>query len=119
MQTLVLPLLPLFQLGLIRPEKHFYQEWDYWASVFTLLLASATLWVAAETRKMRKSSDEAMDERKRHAAASAEAARTSAEATKALVEVGQRPWISLNAISRECDVLSMHPSIAICITLLN
>ncbi len=120
MSPFALPMLPPLQLlGLLRPEKPFYQEWDFWVSVFTLLLASATLWVAAETRQMRKSSDETMEEMKKHAAASANAAKAAADATKALVEVGQRPWISLNTISPECELLSARPCMSIGITLLN
>jgi hypothetical protein len=83
------------------PEQVWYMQWDFWLSVFTLLLAGATLWLACETRRMRKGSDEAMANMVQHAShsakaagISADAAVKSAESTKILAEAGQRAWIT-------------------------
>jgi LEA14-like dessication related protein len=42
------------------PDKLFYQEWDFWVSAFTLILAGFTLWLALETRGLRKDSAKAI-----------------------------------------------------------
>jgi hypothetical protein len=77
-------------------------QWDFWLSVFTLLLAVATLWLVFETRRMRKGGDAAMANMLQHASdsakaagISADAAVKSAESTKILAETGQRAWITL------------------------
>ena len=118
MPTFAWPLLPFSQFVLFAPEKPWYQNWELWVSVCTLLLACATIWLALETRRMRKGSEGAMKGMERHAADSASAARLSAEATKTLVEIGQRPWVSLNAISVESH-LTGNLCMVIGITLLN
>src|ERR1039457_824601 len=82
MPTFAWPLLPFSQFVLFAPEKPWYQNWELWVSVCTLLLACATIWLALETRRMRKGSEGAMKGMERHAADSASAARLSAEATK-------------------------------------
>ena len=76
-------------------------QWDFWLSVFTLLLAVATLWLVFETRRMRKGGDAAMANMLQHASDSARAAGISADAavksadsTKILAETGQRAWIT-------------------------
>jgi hypothetical protein len=85
---------------LLIEDKPWYFQWDLWVSVFTLLLAVGTIWLALETRRMRKGSDNAMTEMAAHAAASARAAEKSADATRGLAEIGQRAWISIKSVYR-------------------
>lgn len=100
-------------------ETAWYLQWDFWLSAVTFLLALGTLWVALETRLMRRGSDRAMAEMTKHAASSAHAAATSAAATKALAEIGQRPWISVKFISLEGNISSSAENIMLSTTFLN
>lgn len=86
-------------------ELPFYEQWDFWVSIGTLLLAGVTGWLAVETRRIRRGSDEAMADMRRYAAVSADAATASAKAAeqstaaaKALLEVGNRPWLTASQI---------------------
>jgi hypothetical protein len=79
----------------ITPEARFYSQWDFWLSIFTLLLVVATLLVVFETHRMRTSSDTSMREMLQHAEASAGAANASAEAAQALVNLGERAWVTV------------------------
>jgi hypothetical protein len=101
-------------------------QWDLLASVGTVALAIATIWLVLETRRlvfetrrMREGSDKAMETMAKHAEKSAHAAETSAAATKALVEVGQRPWISIRSIYLEHEVSSYHRALSLSTTFVN
>src|SRR5579864_8692810 len=70
-----------------------------------MLLAGVTAWLAIETRRIRRGSDEAMADMRKYASDSAAAATTSAkaaeqsaDAAKSLVEVGNRAWVALKQI---------------------
>jgi len=95
-----------------------FLQWDLWVSVFTLLLAVGTIWLALETRGMRKGSDKAMAEMSSHAAASARAAEKSADATRALAEIGQRAWISIKSVYLLGDLAEQN-LLAMRVTMLN
>jgi hypothetical protein len=95
-----------------------FLQWDLWVSVFTLLLAVGTIWLALETRGMRKGSDKAMAEMSSHAAASARAAEKSADATLALAEIGQRAWISIKSVYLLGDLAEQN-LLAMRVTMLN
>ena len=89
----------------MRPELPFYEQWDFWVSIGTMLLAGVTAWLAIETRRIRRGSDEAMADMRKYASDSAAAATTSAkaaeqsaDAAKSLVEIGNRAWVALKQI---------------------
>jgi hypothetical protein len=103
---------------LLIEDSVWYLQWDFWVSVFTLLLAVGTIWLALETRGMRKGSDKAMDEMATHAAASARAAEKSADATRALAEIGQRAWISVKSVYVLGDLAEQN-LLALRVTMLN
>jgi hypothetical protein len=103
---------------LLIEDKPWYFQWDLWVSVFTLLLAVGTIWLALETRKMRKGSDKAMTEMAAHAAASARAAEKSADATRGLAEIGQRAWISIKSVYLLADLAEQN-RLALRVTMLN
>jgi len=44
----------------VTPEKLFYENWEFWLSLFTFLLAAMTAWLALETRGLRKDSVESI-----------------------------------------------------------
>jgi hypothetical protein len=101
-----LPAMPPIVVQWITPEAHFYAQWNFWLSVFTLLLVVATFLLVLETRSMRTSSDTSMRDMLKHAEASADAARrsanaaeVSADASKKSVELGNRAWVHLSALS--------------------
>jgi hypothetical protein len=56
----VAPGIPPIIVHWLTPEKAFYQEWDFWLSVITALLAVATFWLALETRGLRIDSAKAI-----------------------------------------------------------
>jgi hypothetical protein len=114
--TLLARLAPLALL--LIDDKPFYLLWDFWLSVFTLVLAVGTIWIALETRSMRKGSDKATAEMAKHAEASARAAEKSADATKALAETGQRAWISIKSAYLRQNLADLNV-LDIAVTLLN
>jgi hypothetical protein len=73
---------PLWCTGLLL-EKMFYEEWDFWLSAATLLLAGITGWLALETRQMRQGSDKAMNELAKHAQSAANSSKESSDAARA------------------------------------
>jgi hypothetical protein len=60
-----------------------------------------------------------MEEMRKHAERSADAAALSAAATKALVEIGQRPWISMQSLYLEREIGTHHRAVSLTSTLLN
>ena len=62
-----MPPIPPIHVTVVAPEHLWYMQWDFWLSVFTLLLADATLWLVFETRRLRKGSDAAMANMVQHA----------------------------------------------------
>jgi hypothetical protein len=84
------PALPPIIVNVLSPEKHFYQEWDFWVSVGTMALAIATIWLAMETRRMRRGSDKAMGELAKHAEHAANASIEQAKETGAALDVAKR-----------------------------
>src|SRR5689334_17890141 len=58
---------------------HWYSQWDFWVSGFTLLLVIATVWLAIETRTMRKDSIKAIE-------ASTESAKSASRGADAAIE---------------------------------
>jgi hypothetical protein len=110
------PPLPLVRVVM---ESIWYMQWDFWVSAFTLALVLATLFLAWETRKMRRGSDAAMAEMLKHAETSANAAMASAKATQALVEVGQRPWISMRSMYLQAEVGQFHRAVTLYTTFRN
>jgi hypothetical protein len=78
----------------LAPEKSFYQEWDFWVSFGTLLLAFITAWLAWETRGLRKDSAKAIgasEETARSAAASAAIAQAAMERSLRAYVTVERP----------------------------
>ena len=103
-----------------------YMHADLWLAALTFLLVAVTFWLAYETRRMRRGSDEAMREMNRHAQESSEAAIESARAaqllaisTKALAEVGQRPWIAVKSMYLEGELTVDSPVLSLSTTLYN
>jgi hypothetical protein len=92
---LQLPPMPPVVVRWITTELTFYQHWDFWLSLFTLLLVVATFLLVLETRSMRTSSDKSMRDMLKHAEVSADAANRSADSTQALVHLGQRAWVTV------------------------
>jgi len=100
-------------------EPIWYMEWDFWVSAFTLALVVVTFMLVLETRKTRRSSDKAMVEMLRHAETSASAAMASAKSTQALVEVGQRPWVSLRSMYLQAEISQFQRAVTLYTTLRN
>jgi len=119
MQIVQVPSVPLVKVVFMHLDRPFYTEWDFWVSVFTLVLAVGTLWLAFETRGMRKSADQGMRVMETHAAISARAAEVSAQATRAMAEIGQRPWISLKWLRVLSEITPLTPVVRLGLTFLN
>lgn len=100
-------------------EPVWYLQWDLWVGIWTFALSAFTAWVAFETRKMRKGSDQAMSIMAKHAAESAQAAIVSAAATKALVEIGQRPWLSIRSIQLTRELTTEEPAVSLSVRFTN
>jgi hypothetical protein len=103
---LQLPPMPPIVVQWITPEAPFYAQWDFWLSVVTMLLVIVTFLLVLETRRMRTSSDTSMREILKHAEASADAAsrsakaaETSADTSRTSVELRNRAWVHLSALS--------------------
>lgn len=93
------------QTNLVLPALPWDLSWDFWLAFGTLMLALftfaldvLTLIMVTQARRTRLGSEALMEEMRKHAERSAEAAVRSAAATQALVEVGQRPWLSLRSL---------------------
>src|SRR5713101_442336 len=97
------PPIPPIVVHWLMPEKLFYQEWDFWVTVGTLLLAVATVWLAFETRGLRKDSIKSIKASEQTATAAAESARVAAEMAR-----HRRAWITIRKHHREC-----HPKMHI------
>jgi hypothetical protein len=96
-----------------------YLQWDFWVAVATVLLDLVTLLLVFETRRMRTDSDKTMEEMRKNAERSADSAAMSAAATKALVEIGQRPWVSMQSLYLEREISSHNRAVSLTSTLLN
>lgn len=49
----MVPPIPPIIVHWLFPEKVFYQEWEFWLTIFTFALAGLTSWLAFETRGLR------------------------------------------------------------------
>lgn len=78
------PPIPPVVVHWLLPEKLFYQEWEFWLSLFTFALAVVTGWLALETRGLRKDSAESI-----------KAAQQSAEGSYQLLRASVRPVINV------------------------
>jgi hypothetical protein len=102
------PSIPAVVVQWLTPDKSFYQEWDFWVSFGTLLLAFITGWLAWETRGLRQDSAKAIaasEETARSATASAAIAQAAMERSlRAYVTVERPEPFNQNAAKIPHDV---------------
>lgn len=92
---------------MLAPEKLFYQEWDFWVSIGTMLLALATIWLALETRRMRRGSDKAMGELAKHAENAAKASLEQAKDTRTALEIATRNAAASERLAEANETLAI------------
>jgi len=68
----------------VTPEKVFYENWEFWLTVFTFVLGAMTAWLALETRGLRKDSAESIH-----------AARASVDIAKKQFEASVQPIVEV------------------------
>lgn len=87
------------------PEKMFYQEWDFWVSVFTLLLVLVTAKLALETKKLREDSARSIAASESTAKASA----ASAAIAQAAMHRTLRAYVTVDRIEPRVKTADGNP----------